>query len=324
MMMDINTLITGGAGFIGSWLVGKCLNRGWRVWVYDNFEVGREENLARYAGQVQVIKADILDRERLTFVMKANSINLVYHLAAYHYIPFCNTYPVETIRVNVEGTASVLQAAAESGVQRAIIASSGAIYRSIDQPLNEDNIEIVAPVDIYGWTKLMAEQVARYYAEHSPLCCIVARLFNTYGPYETNMHLIPHIIERLKKTRDRVELGNIYTKRDYIYVDDAAEALVCLADVPVEEKFMIFNIGTGKEYSVIEIVQTIAHLIGRPIQIVQNNERMRKVDKEHQIADISKLKQACNWQPRYSLVEGLKELLLHEGLITDLRDVSQC
>jgi len=304
-----NVFITGGAGFIGRWLVKRCLEEGLRIAVYDNLSVGKLENIAPFLDYIDFFESDILDYQSLKSAIEKTRPSVVFHLAAYHFIPFCNQYPTETLRVNVEGTYSVLRAASECGVEKAIIASSGAIYPNREYPLNED--EGVSPSDIYGLSKVLSEEIARFFANITPLKCIVARLFNTYGPYETNPHLIPHIIQSLHKA-PRVELGNIHTKRDYIYVEDVANFLLQCSKIN-SSKYLVVNIGTGREYSAQEIVAEISDLLGIHIEVVISSERIRKVDKPHQIADITRLVQLTGFYPQYSLREGLKKYLIHEG-----------
>jgi len=310
-MGEDSVFITGGAGFIGRWLVARCLEEGLRVAVYDNLSTGKKENIVPFLKHIDFFEADILDYQSLKTSMDKVKPSVIFHLAAYHFIPFCNEHPLETIRVNVEGTYSVLRAATECGVAKAVIASTGAIYPSEESPLSED--KAVAPSDIYGLSKVLAEEIARFFANTTQLRCIVARLFNTYGPYETNPHLIPHIIQSLHKA-PRVELGNIHTKRDYIYVEDVANLLLQCSRIN-DQRYVVINIGTGREYSAQEIVAEIADLMGIQIEIVISPERIRAVDKLHQIADITKLVQLTGSRPQHSLREGLKKYLIHEGLL---------
>jgi UDP-glucose 4-epimerase len=142
--------------------------------------------------------------------------------------------------------------------------------------------------------------------------CVTARLFNTYGPYETNPHLIPHIVESLHHAPE-LELGNILTKRDYIYVEDVAELLDVLAR-SAKNDYTVVNVGTGCEYSAEEIVRTIEELLGSTIEIRVDPSRLRPVDKLHQRADTRRLEALTGVTARHTLRDGLHELILHEGL----------
>ncbi|MEM2001437.1 MAG: NAD(P)-dependent oxidoreductase [Candidatus Methanomethylicaceae archaeon] len=312
-------LITGGAGFIGRFLVERCVSRGWQVVVYDNLVTGKRENIENYP--VIFYREDILNYQKLNEVIKIHQPQIIFHLAAHHYIPYCESHPFETIQVNVGGTASVMQAAIENGVKRVVFASTGGIYVSKEAPLTEES-EIVI-TNFYTLSKAMAEQIIQFfYNQYSSTECVIARLFNVYGPYETNPHLIPEIIRSLKTNRDVVYLGNIHTKRDYIYVEDAGEALLALAEAPLIKKCDIFNVGSGYQFSAKEIVQIIEEFSGYPIRIIQEPARIRKIDKPYQLADIRKINLLTGWRPRHTFRDGLYKLLMHEGLLPIERRIS--
>ncbi|MFQ3610106.1 MAG: NAD(P)-dependent oxidoreductase [Fimbriimonadales bacterium] len=309
----MKALVTGGAGFIGRWLVHKLLRAGHQVCAYDNLAVGSKTNLQGLEGPFTLVQADILDTQTLASLIRAEQFDIIYHLAAYHYIPFCESHPTLTMRVNVEGTVAVLDACRHSNRPHFVFASTGALYPSVDEALDE-SMKLNPTGDVYGLSKWMGEQAVQYYHQRYELPCTIVRLFNTYGPYETNPHLLPHIIESLKAHPDYVELGNIKPKRDYIYVEDVAEALRSLTQP--SNHLRIFNIGTGEEYSVEEMVQAIAQLLGHPIQIVQDPTRMRPSDKMHQRASITRIQSEIGWTPQYDIHAGLTALLRHEGLIS--------
>ena len=137
-MSKNRVLITGGAGFIGRALVAHCLQEENEVAVIDNLCTGRLTNLDPYLDRVQFFEADILDQAALETALRQTQPSTVFHLAAHHFIPFCDKHPRETLRVNVEGTYSVLTAAARHGVDVAVVASSGSLYPSQDGLLSED------------------------------------------------------------------------------------------------------------------------------------------------------------------------------------------
>ena len=266
--------------------------------------------MSRFSDEISFYRTDILDRTSLDAVMAKSRPSIVFHLAAHHFIPFCNENPCDTLRVNVEGTHAVLSAAARNNSEVAVVASSGALYPSQDDALGED-IE-PAPTDIYGLSKLMTEQVAQLISATTDLRCVAARLFNTYGAYETNPHLIPQIIECLHR-EPVVRLGNIHTKRDYIYVEDVAEMLYRLSRSAVE-RYTVANVGTGIEYSAEDIVSVIGELLHREIRIEVDRSRLRGVDKLHQRANIGRLEELTAARPLHSLAEGLQKLITHERL----------
>lgn len=304
-------LITGGAGFIGRWLAKRCVEAGHTVCIVDNLSVGALENLMELEGRFEFVHADLRETERIAQCLQRHDVQTVYHLAALHYIPYCEAHPRETFEVNVLGTLSVLEAMRAAGVNRLVFASTGALYPPLDAPLPED-LPLEAQ-DIYGLTKLHGETTIAYYQKRYGVQATIVRLFNTYGPYETNPHLLPHIIHTLKQGTREIILGNLHPKRDYIYVEDAAEGFYRLG---CEGTQGVFNLGTGIEYSVQEVVDTISELLGEPLRVVQDPARMRPVDKPHQRADVSKLEQTLCWRPTVSLQEGLARWLRHEQLLS--------
>ena len=305
-------LVTGGAGFIGRALVGLCLEKGHQVAVYDSLKVGRLSNLAPYRDRITFFENDIQDEGALDAAFQSFAPERVVHLAALHFIPYCNAHPQETMDVNVSGTYAVLAACARYEVQTSVVASSGALYGSETHSLNED-LDLPAPVDVYGLSKLLGEQICKYFTANARLNCVAARLFNTYGPYETNAHILPDIVQQLKRS-DTLELGNLDPKRDYIYVDDTAAALLALSEL-AHVGFDVFNVGTGHEYSVRELVDMLGEITQRRLIVRQDSTRIRKVDKMHQIASVSKLSRTANFSASIGLGEGLRRLLIAENLV---------
>lgn len=306
-----SVLITGGAGFIGRWLAKRCIEAGHTVCIVDNLSVGALENLMDLEGRFEFVQTDLSDTERIAQCLQRHNAQTVYHLAALHYIPYCEANPRETFEVNVQGTLSVLEAMRAAGVQRVVFASTGALYPPLDAPLTEET-PLVAQ-DIYGLTKLHGETTLAYYQTRYGIQPTIVRLFNTYGPYETNPHLLPHIINTLKHGARELTLGNLHPKRDYIYVEDVAEGFYRLGSRT--DALGVFNLGTGVEYSVQEAVDILGELVGEPLRVVQDPARMRPVDKPHQRADVSQLEATLGWKPTVSLREGLTRWLRHEGLL---------
>lgn len=305
-----SVLITGGAGFIGRWLAKRCIEAGHTVCIVDNLSVGALENLMELEGRFEFVQADLRETERIAQCLQRHDVQTVYHLAALHYIPYCEANPRETFEVNVLGTLSVLEAMRAVGVNRLVFASTGALYPPLDTPLTEETP--LEAQDIYGLTKLHGETTIAYYQQRYGVQATIVRLFNTYGPYETNPHLLPHIINTLKQGTRELTLGNLHPKRDYIYVEDVAEGFYRLGSGNARG---VFNLGTGAEYSVQEVVEALSELLGEPLRVVQDPARMRPVDKPHQRADVSKLEQTLGWKPTVSLREGLTRWLRHEGLL---------
>ncbi|RJR41454.1 MAG: NAD-dependent epimerase/dehydratase family protein [Desulfobacteraceae bacterium] len=300
-------LVTGGLGFIGNELV-RQLRRNGKVAILDN--KNRVAPCIDDLRNVPVYEVDITDGGMRDLIVRLRP-ERVFHLAAIHYIPECNANPERTLRVNVEGTLSVLNACAEAGVKKVIVASSGAVYADSETPLDEN--AQVAPVDIYGWSKAFTEDLCRWISYSKGLPVIAARLFNNFGPRETNPHIIPEILFQLRKS-DVLTLGNVSPIRDYIHTTDTADAMIALAQADLSG-FIAVNIATGTGVSVRDLVRILGEQLGRTLRIEFDQARLRPVDKETQVADISLLRKLTGWEPRLTLRNGLRQLLTFEGLL---------
>lgn len=301
-------LITGGLGFIGNELA-RQLCRDSQVIILDNKNrvAPRIEDLR----QLPIHEVDITSREETAKVIQEVKPRVVFHLAAIHYIPECNSNPERTLRVNVEATLGLLNACSAAGVEHFLLASSGAVYADSPEPLHESSP--VGPVDIYGWSKWFAEQLCHWYARQTGLRITICRLFNNYGPRETNRHIIPEVLHQLK-TGDRLLLGNTLPRRDYIHTSDCAHALALLAQrAPVSVQTV--NVASGHHASVEELIKIVGEILGRKLEVVTDPSRFRKADKLVQVADISLLDKLTGWRPEVELRAGLTRLLQFEGLI---------
>lgn len=296
-------MITGGAGFIGSAVVRTFLRAGLRVVVYDNFTYGKREFLPD-VDNLEIVEGDINHTGALAEAIERCRPAYLCHLAAIHFIPHCNENPTRALLVNTVGSESVLNAAAGKGIDKIVIASTAAVYPITDGKNSESGTP-AGPVDIYGLSKLFSEALAEKYARETGDTTIAIRLFNAVGPRETNPHVIPHIFETARGS-DVIPLGNVEPKRDYIHTGDIAEAILALCRSDVSG-FDIFNVGSGEEYSVVEVVGMIGTIIGRGLTIEQDRERVRAVERQHLVADISKIGQATGWKPAMSLPAALAD-----------------
>jgi UDP-glucose 4-epimerase len=302
-------LITGGLGFIGNELV-RQLKQDTEVAILDNRNrvAPRIEDLS----MVPVHEVDLTDHARVRALVGELKPEVVFHLAAIHFIPECNGDPERTLRINVEATQGLLRACAAAGVKHVVVASSGAVYADAPGALAES--AEVAPVDIYGWSKLFTEQLCQWHAAQSGLKITAMRLFNNYGPRETNAHIIPEIIGQLRQG-DVLRLGNIKPRRDYIHTSDTARAMRRLA-ARVPDTMRTVNVASGQDASVEELIALMGELLGRRITVETDAARFRKADKLVQVADIRGLEAATGWKPEIDFRKGLADLLRFEGLLT--------
>jgi UDP-glucose 4-epimerase len=304
------TLVTGGAGFIGSHLVDLLVDAGDDVLVVDNFDMGRREHLERAGstGRLTVIDGDIRSSEDLRPVADF-APDTVFHMAALHFIPYCNAHPQEALDVNVLGLDTVIRSVRQAPVRTFVFPSSGAIYGFGDVPWTE--AAPPRPDEIYGISKWMGERLmARLHEDRPDVRTVVARLFNTYGPRETNPHVLPDIMKCLHEGRT-VELGNLWPMRDLVFVTDTAEGIVATAaGGPGLE---VFNVGTGRGTTIQDVLRAIEGIRQAPMDVRQVPGRMRDGD-GHLISNPGKL-QETGWKPGYDLDAGLRRLLEWEGLL---------
>ncbi len=299
-------LVTGGAGFIGSHLVKRLITLKHNVLVIDDLSFGKRESIPQISENLSFVEGDIANKKLLVVLIKEFRPEIVIHLAAIHFIPYCNENPVRTVETNIIGTRCLLEACKIVKPHTLVFPSSGAVYAISDRELSEE--DLTEPTDIYGISKLIGEDMCRLFYRETGIRTIIARLFNVYGPGETNPHVIPEIIKQLKEGKLEIELGNTEPKRDFINAKDVADALIALSNDFLGE-FDVFNIGSGKEYSVREIVEICERIIGREIKVKGTISRKREGDRMHLLSDIEKIIKETSWKPKINIEDGLEELL---------------
>ena len=303
--MGKNVVITGGAGFIGSALSKQLQEDGHAVAVLDNLSFGRR-HLAGVLDD-RFFEVDIRAREATRKVLADTRPEIVLHLAAVHFIPYCNQHPVEAADININGTINVLDAAqAIESVEQVFVASTAAVYPIADGAMDEQHV--LGPMDIYGTTKLATEKLASEFHLRTGIPTIVGRFFNAFGPNETNPHLFPEIQRQVLSGARTLKLGNLDPKRDYIHTEDMSRAMSALLSKGVSG-YDVFNIGRGIEYSVREIVAAFERQLGEPLTIEVDPARVRKVERQHLLADVRKLKAATGWEPKWDIDQGVATLL---------------
>jgi UDP-glucose 4-epimerase len=303
--MNKKVLITGGAGFIGSALVRELIARDYAVSIVDNLSSGRREHAPIADEHFHV--ADILDPVAVARVLHAVEPAWIIHLAAIHFIPDCNARPYEASSINLQGTLNVLDAArGVPSVKKVFFASTAAVYA--DSPTPVDESSPIGPMDIYGLTKMVGERIVREFHLATGVPCAIGRLFNAYGPRETNPHLIPEILRQVHEGQRDLRLGNTATRRDYIHTSDMVRAITLLMErdaAGVE----VFNIGTGTSHTASEVVQYFEHAARCSFKITVASDRVRKVDRALLQADISQIQAAIGWKPAVPFDDGILALV---------------
>ncbi|CAN5465285.1 SDR family oxidoreductase [soil metagenome] len=299
----MKTLVTGGAGFIGCAVIDKLQREGHEIFVIDNLSFGKREFIT--VPDDHFFLADILDKAAIDKIFNQVRPDNVVHLAAVHFIPYCNQHPYESSNININGTINILDNCRRYNAKKVFFASTAAVYPIYDEAVNEKHE--TGPMDIYGLSKLTGEHLCNEFHLQSGIPMIICRFFNAFGPNETNPHLIPEIQQQINNGQRKIQLGNLTPKRDFIHTSDMANAVHALLE-NVKSGIDTFNLGRGIEYSVTDIVDAFARQIGEEIEIEVDPARVRKVERMHLLADVSKLK-SIGWKPLIGIDEGISTLV---------------
>ena len=299
-MRKIKSIVTGGAGFIGSNLVDRLVQEGHKVIVIDNFVSCKKSNLSHHKKKnVKIIKLDISNNKNLDKYFKG--VKYVFHLAGLaEIVPSINN-PRKYFINNTLGTLNVLEAAKKMRVKKFIYAASSSCYGSPKKiPTSEtEKIETQHP---YAFTKFLGEEAVIKYAKFFKMPNISCRFFNVYGPRlnTTSQYgaVFSNFLNQNKKKKPLTIVGNGKQTRDFIHVDDLTNAFAKLIKSKFKNK--IYNLGSGKETS----INKIADIIGGKKTFIPK----RPGDLNRSCANISKIKNDINWKPRISINEGIRRL----------------
>ena len=294
----MRALVTGGAGFIGSNLVDALLARGDEVSVVDDLSTGRRENLAAGA---TFYEASITDGPRMTALLADERPEALFHLAAQIDVRRAVADPAFDAAVNVGGTAVLLEAARAAGTHRFVLASTGgAIYGETDWlPTPEDCA--VAPISPYGASKAAAETYLALYARLHGLSTVSLRFANVYGPRQDPLGeggVIAIYCHAAANDRRVRVFGDGRQTRDFVYVGDGAAALLAAADSDVTGAF---NIGTGEETSVLDLVERL--------ELEPSFEPERRGEVRRSALDPAAARGALGWRPAVTLDDGLQRTM---------------
>ncbi len=301
-------LVTGGAGFIGSHLVDALASRGAAVRVLDNLSSGRRENLARRWGHVELYEDDIRDLEACRRACRG--VGTVFHQAARGSVPLSIEDPATTFAINVAGTANVFAAARDAGVRRVVYASSAAVYGDSPEMPRREGRE-GAPLSPYAASKGMCEELAAVYGRCYGLEIIGLRYFNVYGPRQRcdgpYASAIPRFLDACVNGRPPTVHGDGGQSRDFLFVADAVGANLLAAAAPARVCGRAYNVATGRETRVLELVEIIRRLAGGGPEPVY--EPARAGDVRGSLADLTRCREALGYRPRYDLEAAIEETL---------------
>ena len=304
----MRTLVTGGAGFIGSNLVDALLEGGHEVAVVDDLSTGKRENLAAAGGGAELIELDIRDAEAVAAAVERVAPEVIFHLAAQIDVRKSVADPAHDARVNVEGTVNVLRAATTTGVRRVVNTSTGGAIYGEGQVLPAPEDHPVAPEAPYGLSKFCAEQYCAIFTRMDRLSTISLRYGNVYGPRQDPLGEAGVIAifcgKLLEGARPIVFVDGLQT-RDYVFVGDVVDANLRAASVEVTGAV---NIGTGVESSVLDLAEALRSLYGgESFEVEHAPERPGEV--RHIALDSSLARAELGWEAGTDLRTGLARTL---------------
>jgi GDP-mannose 4,6-dehydratase len=311
-------LITGASGFIGSHTVESALDRGYSVRVFLRYNstgyVGNLRFLGKKLKEIEIFWGDIRD---YTSVLRAvKGVDYVIHLAAQISVPYSFQNPIDFAMNNVVGTTNILKASVECGISKFVYTSTSEIFGGSDEPLNEDSLRI--PKSPYSASKVGADAMVKSFFYTYDLNTLILRPFNTFGPRQSIRALIPWIIYQGLRS-EKVKLGNLEPKRDFTYVKDTVEGILLALEKETEGGDEI-NLGTGRSFSVMEVVEVVSKVLGKnlKVEVEEKLKRPKKAEVFNLIADNSKAKRVLGWEPKWSFEEGVRETVEYVGSLGDI------
>ncbi len=296
----MKSIVTGGAGFIGSHLVDALIELGHDVTVLDNFSTGRRENLDHVKGKVNLVECDLSVSGE--WVKNFQDVDWVFHLAALADIVPSIQKPEAYFRANVDGTFNVLQASNAAGVKKFIYAASSSCYGIPDNYPTPETAEI-RPQYPYALTKRMGEELVMHWAQVYKLAALSCRFFNVYGTRSrtsgTYGAVFGVFLAQKLANKPLTIVGDGEQTRDFTYVTDVAQALIAAAQS--NEVGKIYNIGSGQTVSVNRLVELLG---GEKTHIPK-----RPGEPDCTFADISKINTELGWKPRVPIEEGVSKVV---------------
>lgn len=297
-------VVTGGAGFIGSNTVDELIRRGHSVVVLDDLSAGKEENLADVRNKISFIKGSITDLETVRKAM--HEADYVLHLAARTSVPRSVKDPIETNRINVDGTLNVLLAARDAKVKRVVFAASSSAYGETPTLPKAETMQ-PAPISPYGVTKYVGELYSQTFGRVYGLENVSLRYFNVFGPRQDPNSPYSGVLSKfctafLESTQP-VIYGDGEQSRDFTYVENVVQANLLACEAP-HASGKVFNVGTGNRFTLNQTVALLQRIAGENLE--SKYEPPRDGDILHSQADITQSRAVLGYNPTVEFEEGLQ------------------
>ncbi|MDI6758736.1 MAG: SDR family oxidoreductase [Candidatus Omnitrophota bacterium] len=312
-------LVTGGAGFIGSHIVQELVKRKHFVRVLDNFSSGKQENLSFFTheaggnilrprlrqAQYELIRGDI--RDKSTCDSACCGIDYVLHQAALRSVPKSMKYPREYNEVNINGTLNMLEASLKNKVRRFVFASSSSVYGDTNV-FPEKEGYFPCPISPYALTKLTGEYYCKIFSLHYGLSAVSLRYFNVFGERQSlddeYAVVIPKFINCMLKGEQPPIFGTGRQSRDFTYVGNVVSANILAANKN-GLRGEVFNVASGKDYTILELVSILNKILKKNIRPVFLNPRPGDVFRT--LSDLTRVKRILGYKPRIDFIPGLKQ-----------------
>ncbi len=308
----MNILVTGGAGYIGSATAEALLNAGHSVTVYDSLVTGHRQAVPRGA---RFIEASLEDRRALSRALTQQVFDAVMHFAAFIEAGESMKDPGRFYANNLGNSLALIEMAHQAGIQRFVFSSTAAVYRSNDQPLTEESP--LGPTNVYGHTKLMVEQVLDWYRQVHGLRYAALRYFNACGSlpgrgeaHQPESHLIPLVLRVAQGQSPSASIfGTDYPTpdgtciRDYIHIADLVSAHLLALNALGDKDCLVYNLGSGRGFSVREVIDMARKVTGHPIPAVEAPRRPG--DSPRLVAASGKIQRELGWRPQHDSLEEI-------------------
>lgn len=296
-------LVTGGAGFIGSHIVSFLVEKNHSVRVLDNFSSGKKENLEKINARIELHRDDI--RSPGACFKATKGMDFVLHQAALRSVPKSMANPKEYNEVNIGGTLNMLEAAKKNKVKRFVFASSSSVYGEVDNFPEKESF-LPQPISPYALTKLTGEHYCKIFSYHHGLSTVALRYFNVFGPRQSvddeYAVVIPRFITNMLNDAPAPIYGTGKQSRDFTYVANVVEANI-LAARKSGVSGMVFNVASGKDYTVLELVKILNRMLKKDIK--PRFLKARQGDVLKTLSDLSSSRRILGFNPKVDFIKGL-------------------
>lgn len=303
------SLVTGGAGFIGSHLVERLLNEGQEVRVLDDLSGGLRSNLAAVENDIEFIEGKIQDPEVAT--RSLHGINTVFHLAALGSVPRSVAFPMDTHEANMTGTLNLLIKAKDAGVEKFLFASSSSVYGDHDAlPKSEPNTgNVLSP---YALSKMVGENLCRLYWDLHGMQTMSFRFFNVFGPRQRPDHVyaavIPRFLDAALAGQPLEVHGDGLQSRDFTYVSNNVDGIIAgWKALTPETAGRVLNLACEGQITLLDLIKMLEGVLGHAVNV--NHIETRAGDIRHSFADTTALRSISGFSPVASVEQGLSQTL---------------